>query len=113
MAAVSIQLEKSEADQPRFCAIAGKHQSFGRTAGEALDALNAQLGETESGSLVIVQQMQSDLYFPETQYLRMRELLDRSASLTGAEREELEELVKDEFIASAKRTEALAAALGR
>jgi hypothetical protein len=113
MTAVSIHREKDEADIPRFCAVAGKRQSLGRTPGEALDALNAQLGESESGSLIIIQQMQSDPYFSEEQYLRMRQLLDRRDSLSDTEREELESLVKAELVASAQRTQALADALGR
>jgi hypothetical protein len=113
MTAVSIHREQEDTNTLRFRAVAGSHQSLGRTPGEALDALNAQLDPSESGSLIVVQQMQSDPYFSESQYLRMRNLLDRRASLTDLEREELEGLVKAELIASAKRTEALANALGR
>lgn len=63
MAAVAIYDEKTEKNTLRFRAVAGNQQSFGRTAGEALDALNATLGAEESGSLVVVQQMQSDPFF--------------------------------------------------
>lgn len=113
MTTVSIYQEKGEADVPCFRAVAGNRQSVGPTAGEALDALNAQLGKDESGSLVVIQQIQSDPFFSEAQYLRMRDLLDRNAPLTETEQAELEGLVKEELIASAKRTEALANALGR
>lgn len=113
MATVSILREKGEQNVPRFRAVAGRRQSVGRTPGEALDALNVQFAETDSGSLIVVQQMQSDPYFSEAKYLRMRELLDRSSMLTEVERGELEALVRDELVASAKRTEALADALGR
>jgi hypothetical protein len=82
-------------------------------AAAGLDALNEQFGESESAALIVVQQMRPDPYFSEEQYLRMRDLLDRRATLTDSERTELEGLVRDELIASAKRTEALADALGR
>lgn len=112
MTSVSVQIERQPASKPRYRAIAGSRQSTGRTAGEALDALNAQLSPTECGSLLIVQQMQSDPYFSEAQYVRMKDLLDHRESLSDAERAELEDLVKEELIASARRTEALADALG-
>ena len=57
--------------------------------------------------------MQSDDYYSEEQFLRMRELIDRSESLSEAERVELGDLVKAEFVESARRTEVLAEALGR
>ncbi len=113
MTAVSIHTEQSEENSSCFRAVAGARESVGRTPGEALDALNSQLGESESGSLIIVQQMQSDPFFTQAQYLRMRQLLDCRITLTDLERAELEQLVKDELIASAKRTQALADALGR
>jgi len=113
MTAISIYDEKSEVNTPRFRAVADKRQSIGRTAGEALDALNAQLDAGESGSLVIVQQMQSEPFFSKEQYLRMRELLDRREMLDHAEQFELEALAREELVASGKRAEALAQALGR
>lgn len=113
MTTVSILADSNEASTPRFRAVAGKHESVGKTAGEALDALNAQIGNLESASLIMVQHMQSDLFFSEVQYLRLRDLLEKRSTLTKLEQGELERLVKDELIASAKRTEALADALGR
>ena len=113
MTTVSILTEMPSARKIQYRAIAGTHQSTGNTAGEALDALNAQLGPTDSGSLIIVQQWQTDPYFSEAQYARMKYLLDLRDSLTDDQRAELETLVKQELIASAKRTEALANALGR
>jgi len=111
MSAVTIHKEHASAGNIRFRAVAGKNESFGRTAGEALDNLNAMYGD--SGALVVVQQMQSDTYFSEEQFLRMRDLLNRSESLSEEERIELEKLVRAELIASAWRTEVLADALGR
>jgi hypothetical protein len=111
MTAVTIHKEHASTDKRRFRAIAGKNESFGRTAGEALDNLNAKYGD--SGALVVVQQMQSDTFFSEEQFLRMRDLLDLSEGLSEPERNELEELVNAELVASARRVEVLADALGR
>jgi len=111
MAAVTIHKEHASAANLRFRAVAGKHESFGRTAGEALDNLNLKYGD--NGALVVVQQMQSDAFFSEEEFLRMRDLLDRNESLTEAEHWELEALVRAELVASARRTEVLADALGR
>ena len=113
MTSISIHREQTDRDSLRYRAVAGSHQSVGRTPGEALDALNAELGSAESGSLVVVQQMVPDVYFTEEQYVRLSSLLERNADLTIAERMELDKLVKEELIASARRTEALADALGR
>jgi hypothetical protein len=112
MTAVSIHSEKTDGNSRYFRAVAGTHQSVGNTPGEALDALNEQLDASESATLV-VQQMGPDSYFSEDQYLRMQDLLDRRATLTDSERAELEGLVRDELVTSARRTEALADALGR
>jgi len=38
-----------------YCAIAGEKHAQGKTAGEALDALTAQLSADEASTLVIVQ----------------------------------------------------------
>ena len=57
--------------------------------------------------------MQSDPFFSQEQYLRMRELLDRRAMLIPVEQAELEALAREELVASGKRAEALAKALGR
>jgi hypothetical protein len=113
MTSVSIHIEKTDSKLARFRAVAGTRQSVGLTPGQALDALNEQLGEAERAALIVVQQIGPDLFFGEDQYRRMRELLDRRGTLTDSERSELEELVKNELIASAKRNEALADALGR
>src|SRR5690348_6528167 len=55
MTTVAILPESTGKDGPTYRAVAGNLQSVGRTAGEALDALTAQLSEEESGTLIIVQ----------------------------------------------------------
>ena len=66
MTAISIVRETTDADgKASYRAIAhdGQTRSVGRTPGEALDALTAQLGDEESGTLVAVQQMRPDRFF--------------------------------------------------
>lgn len=113
MTSVSIQIEEQAARKPRYRAIAGKHHSLGRTAGEALDALNAQGDGETSSSLILVQQMGTDLFFSEVQYDRMEELLARRESLSAAEQTELASLAREELMASGRRAQALADALDK
>jgi hypothetical protein len=113
MTPITIQSDERPAEGPRYRAISGKRQTMGRTAGEALDALNEQ-SDSESGpSMVIVQQIAADSYFSEAQYQRMEELMARRNGLTPGELSELEELARQELVAAAERTKAIADALGR
>jgi hypothetical protein len=43
-----------------YRALAGNKHSEGKTAGQALDALTAQLGEIEFSAIVIIQGIQTD-----------------------------------------------------
>lgn len=105
----------------RAVAHKGKAQSIGKTAGEALDALTTQLGEDESGTLVVVQQMRPDRFFTEAQIRRLQELMQRlqvadrigEPGLTAEEQAELNALIEAELLASAQRAATLADALGR
>lgn len=118
MTAIAILREESETGPDTYRAVTptGGVQSVGRTAGEALDALTAQLGREESGTVVVVQQMRPDRYFTETQTRRLRELMDRSQNgdvpLMAAERVERDALIEAEIRASGQRAAALADALG-
>ena len=112
MSATTVRIERQTSSKPTYRAITGTHQSIGQSAGEALDSLNAQLGPTDSSSLFIIQQIQSDMYFSEAQYLRMQELMGHPGIRTLSEQAELEELVRNELIGSAKRTSELADAMG-
>ena len=94
--------------------MAGDKHSHGKTAGEALDALTAQLSKDETGTLVIVQHFRPDHFFTADQQQRMAELMARwwaareaGATLPAAEQAELDSLVDEEVHASAKRTAAL------
>jgi hypothetical protein len=99
---------------PRYHAIAGDKQSFGATAGEALDALNAQLHEDNSAKLVVIQPPGPDEYFSKEQQDRLAELFtrwrlarDNNQTLADEEQAELDALIHAELAASARRTQAL------
>jgi hypothetical protein len=92
-----------------YRAVAGDKESTGRTAGEALDALTAQLAEEESGTLVIVQNRKADRFFNAAQQKRLTALMQlrKTRSLTTKEELELESLVEDELYGARRRTQAL------
>jgi hypothetical protein len=97
-----------------YRAIAGKAQSVGKTPGEALDALTAQLDEASAGTIVVVQQLRPDRYFSEQKQQRLAELMARwrSARDTGTpwradEQAELDALVECELRAAAERAAAI------
>jgi hypothetical protein len=103
----------------RYRAVAGEKQSVGKTAGEALDALTAQLADAESGTLLVVQAFRPDRFFTAAQQQRLGELWGRwqaarsgGPPLTAAEQAELEALVQAEVRASAERARALLNGLG-
>ena len=103
-----------------YQAVAGTRQSEGRTAGEALDALTAQLPEDSAGTLVVVQHGRPDRFFDASQQKRMAELMERWRSardsgeaLTAQEQAELDGLIEAELVAAGLRATALADASGR
>ncbi len=49
---------------------------MGKTAGEALDALTTQLDESETGTLVIIQNYRPDQFFTAQQQHRLSELME-------------------------------------
>lgn len=103
-----------------YTAVAGSKRSCGKTAGEALDALTAQLSGEENGTLIIVQSQQPDAYFNAAQQQRLAELTnrwrtarDQGQALPPDEQAELDALVEAELQASAARAAALADELGK
>jgi hypothetical protein len=108
-------LPESAGPTTTFRAVAGRVESTGRTPGEALDALTAQLDASETGTLVVVQQQRPDRYFSAAQQLRLAELMQRwrAARDTGgpwsaAEQAELDALIAAELQAATDRAAALA-----
>lgn len=120
MTRVAILPVPSEKGDLFYRAVAGEKQSNGKTAGEALDALTAQLSEDEAGTLVIVQSRRPDRFFSAAQQQRLAELMarwraarDRGETLPADEQSELEALVEAELHAAAHRAAGLADELGR
>jgi len=95
-----------------YRALAGEKESTGRTAGEALDALTAQLAEDESGTLVIVQNRKADKFFTAPQQERLAELMQLSEArhLSTEEERELESLVEAELVGARRRASVLTGA---
>lgn len=97
-----------------YFAVAGNKQSFGHTAGEALDALTVQLEEDETSTPVILQHLQPDVFFDAAEQQRLGELMERwragrnqKLTLSTEEQAELEKLIEAELLASAERTKAI------
>lgn len=120
MTKVAILPVPTEKGSVSYCAVAGDKQSHGKTAGEALDALTAQLSEDEAGTLVIVQSLRPDRFFNAAQQQRLAELMgrwraarDKGETLPVDEQSELEALMQAELRATADRVAALADELRR
>jgi hypothetical protein len=96
-------------EEKNFRAVAGKKESIGRTAGEALDALTEQLDEEESGTMVIIQNRRSDKFFNAAQQKRLTSLMEKreARTLSAAEETELENLVEAELNGARQRAEEL------
>ncbi|HJT31640.1 MAG TPA: hypothetical protein VJ783_06270 [Pirellulales bacterium] len=110
MTRVSILLEPGDGGAVRYRAVAGEQQSVGNTAGEALDALSAQLPADQKGTLVVVQNLQADEFFTKQKRARLEELMtrwraarDANLALPATEQAELERLVRDEVAAAGRR----------
>ncbi|HEY9605460.1 MAG TPA: hypothetical protein V6C85_27895 [Allocoleopsis sp.] len=97
-----------------YRAIAGDKQSIGKTAGEALDALTAQLEGSELGTLLIIQSFRPDWFFSTEQQQRLSDLMNlwqtarhRGQTLPPEQQAELDSLVEAELKAATVRTAAL------
>jgi hypothetical protein len=102
-----------------YCAVSGDRQSQGATAGEALDALAAQLPQDQT-TVVVVGVMHPDRFFGPAQQQRLAELMarwraarDSGKYFPADDLAELQSLVNVELDASAKRAAAIADELGR
>lgn len=113
MATITILPERTGPLGITYRAVAGKAQSIGKSAGEALDALTAQLDEAEAGTLIVVQHLRPDRFFTAAQQ-RLAELMSRWRAARDAgppwsaeEQAELDGLVESELRASGERAAAL------
>ena len=103
-----------------FRAISGGKESFGKTVGEAIDAIAEKLELEGSNTVVYVQDFRPDEFFTGAQQARLAELMekwrtarDAGASLSVKEQAELEKLIETELAGSAKRAEKMAEQLGK
>jgi hypothetical protein len=118
MTKIAILAEPANGDGITFRAVAGTRQSQGKTAGEALDALAAQLPDAPTSTLVIIQHRRPDQFFTASQQERLKELMtrwrvarDAGKALPDAEQAELCSLVEAEERAAGQRAAALLAEL--
>lgn len=114
MTTVAIWPDITDENGSRCLAVTGSLLSVGRTAGEALDALTAQLDESQTGTLVIVQSFAADGEFPAQQQQRLAGLMakwraarDSGSPLPAEEQRELDVLIEAELKAACRRSELL------
>ena len=100
-------------EEKKFRAVAGKKESVGRTAGEALDALTAQLDDDENSTLLIIQNQRPDNFFGANERKRLSELMSKKEDreLSTKEASELEKLVEAELNGARRRAEELVGGL--
>lgn len=114
MATVSILPISDPKGEKSYRALAGDKHSEGKTAGQALDALTAQLGEIEFSAIVLIQSFQPDSLFGVEQQKRLSELMDlwrlardQDQELPINQQQELDQLVEAELRAAKARTSIL------
>lgn len=114
MTTVTILPVSNQSDEFLYRAIAGYTKFIGKTLGQALDALTAQLGESKFNTLLVIQKFQSDKFFTAQQKARLTELMrlyqtacDEGQQLSEELQVELESLVEAELQAATLRTTAI------
>ena len=114
MTTVAIVPISGAAGEKAYRAVARGKQSVGKTAGLALDALFAQLGEAELNGSLVIQSFNPDSLFDAAQQERLSELMslwrsarDQRRELPEALKEELDKLVETELSAATVRAETL------
>jgi len=103
-----------------YCAVSNGKRSEGATAGEALDALTAQMTDNNSGTVVIIQNRQPDQFFTAEQQARLAELMakwrtcrNEGKLLLADDEAELDALIDAELQGAAARSAAYADELKR
>jgi hypothetical protein len=114
MITIALVPESPRSPSATYRAVAGNKQSVGRTMGEAVDALAAQLSEARDGALIVVQRVGPDEFFTAAQQQRLHELIvrwraarDAQTTLSSEEQAELDALVEAEVRAATQRAAAL------
>ena len=115
METISIVTESVDATPTLWRAVAGDKESVGKTAGEALDALTANLGAEDLSTMIVLRKYWPDRFFTAVQQQRLSELMDRwrnardtGQTLPGDEQSELKTLIDAELLAAAQRAGQLA-----
>ena len=80
---VSILPISSPDGETLYQAVAGKLISLRKTAGQALDALTAQLDNPESSTVLVLQSFQPDQFFNVTQQAQLTELIAQQQQLSS------------------------------
>ena len=111
---ITITSETKAASGIQWRAVTNGKQSIGKTAGEALDNLSRELGETRDGYYVVYEKWKPDEFFTAAQQQRLEELMtrwrvcrDAGGKLQSEDYEELEALVDAQLEGSAKRAAAI------
>jgi hypothetical protein len=114
MTTISVVPFDPQSAPTRFRAVAGDKQSVGPTVGQALDALQTELGQPAETTLVVVQPMVADEFFPAAQRDRLADLMARwraareaGTPLPPGDQAELDGLAEAEVAAAARRAGAL------
>lgn len=114
MPTVAILPISDSSGERAYRAVAGDKHSTGKTPGQALDALTAQLGQAEFSALLLIQNFCPDSFFNAEQQGRLAALMDlwRAARNQGQDlppdqQAELDALVEAELRAATARTAAL------
>jgi hypothetical protein len=114
MATVAILPISDPSGERSYRAIAGNKHSVGKTAGQALDALTSQLGETNFTALLVIQSFRPDSFFSAQQQERLSDLMglwrlarDQGQELSSEQQAELDQLVETELQAATARSAAL------
>lgn len=114
MTAVAIFSESANGNGTQYRAVGGGFQTVGRSAGEALDSLTAQLNPSEAGTVIVIQSFAPDQFFSAADRQRLADLTarwraarDSGGKFDPGEQSELERLTQAEQEAALRRTEAL------
>lgn len=118
MTTISIFPLPSDEGVVSYCAVAGELRGIGKTAGQALDAVAAELPSDETDPLVVVRRGAADDLFTAEQQQQLQELMERWRSARDAgralpadEQAELAALIEAELRAAAERARSIARSL--
>ncbi len=114
MTTIAILPEWVEGNGTQYRAVGGGIECMGNSAGEALDALTAQLDAPHSGIVVLIQSIVGDAHLTAEQQRRLSELMvlwrrarDTGKTLRPRLQQELESLTQAEQAAALERTKEL------